>query len=199
MDPFRIGCPGVGNMNRRSNTVKNLAVTALAAALTLSVPAFADDTHHPQAETAPKAGSAAATMAQSPTLNVQKMRDNLDKMKTQLDRIAKAKTDPDRQIAMMDHMTTMQENMQMAQGMMGGMNACPMGGHAMMGSGAMMSGRAMMGGAMMGGQAGGMGMMCGQGADRMQQMERRMDMMQMMMEQMNRRPEAATPQMPMKQ
>ncbi len=163
-----------------------LAMTAMAASLAFAAPVFADDAHHPE-----KAQEAKAATAR-PEQTVRKMQDNVRKMQGQLDRIAKAKTDDERQKAMAEHMQTMQENMMMARGMQAGMMGCPMMEGGMMGKGGM----GMMGGGMMGG---GMGMMGGPqagGADRMQQLERRMDMMQMMMEQMMRRPDGQP--MPMK-
>ena len=172
--------------------MKKIAMTAIAAALAFSVPVFADDTHHP--EKPADAKSASAPLAPQ----VKKMQDNVKKMQPQLDRIAKARTDAERQKAMAEHMQTMQENMAMARGMRAGMMMdCPMMEGGMMGKGGM----GMMGGGMMG--KGGMGM--GGGAapadapDRMQQMEKRMDMMQMMMEQMMRRQDGPAPApMPMK-
>ena len=50
-----------------------------------------------------------------------------------LNKIAKAKTDAERQKAMTEHMQTMQENMQMARGMQGGTMGCPMMGKGGMG------------------------------------------------------------------
>ena len=149
--------------------MKNLAMTALAAALAFATPAFAEEAHHP--ETAPGAKSVPAQpAARNPTQAVQKMQDNVKKMQPQLDRIAKAKTDEERQKAMAEHMKTMQENMQMARGMQADTMGCPMMEGGMMGKG-------------------GMGMMGGdtqsEGApERMQQMEKRMDMMQDMMKMM---------------
>ena len=94
----------------------------------------------------------------------------------QLERIAAAKTDEERQKAMAEHMQTMQENMKMASGMRAGMMDCPMMEGGMMGKG-------------------GMGMMGGNSPDamakHMERMEKRMDMMQMMMEQMTK--SASTP------
>ena len=161
--------------------MKKIAMTAIAAALAFSAPVFADDAHHP--EKAADAKSAPAPLAPQ----VKKMQDNVKKMPAQLDRIAKARTDAERQKAMVEHMQTMQENMGMARGMQAGMMMdCPMMEGGMMGKGGM----GMMGkGGMMGG--GGMGMMGGgqgmAGADdmmakRMEMMEKRMDMMQMMMQ-----------------
>jgi hypothetical protein len=140
---------------------RGLAMTAIAASLAFATSAFADDAHHPQQ--APEPG-AVPTEPAAPT--VQKMQDNVKKMQAQLDRIAAAKTDEERQKAMAEHMQTMQENMKMASGMRAGMMDCPMMGK------------------------GGMGMMGGNSPDamakHMEQMEKRMDMMQMMMEQMTK-------------
>ncbi|MCK9381371.1 MAG: hypothetical protein M0P95_09945 [Sulfuritalea sp.] len=157
--------------------MNKFAMTAIAAALAFSAPVFAEDAHHP--ENAADAKSAPA----QPAPQVKKMQDNVKKMPAQLDRIAKAKTDEARQKAMAEHMQTMQENMKMAHDMKAGMMDCPMMHGGMMGKG-------------------GMGMMGGGAApadapDRMQQMEKRMDMMQMMMEQMMRRQEGASPATPM--
>jgi len=171
--------------------MNKFAMTAIAAALAFSAPVFAEEAHHPE-----KAGEATSAPAQ-PAPQVKKMQDNVKKMPAQLDRIAKAKTAEARQKAMAEHMQTMQENMKMAHEMKAGMIMdCPMMAGGMMGKGGM----GMMGGGMMG--KGGMGMMGGGAApadapDRMQQMEKRMDMMQMMMEQMMRRPEGAASAAPM--
>jgi len=157
----------------RRTTMNRFAMTAIAAALAFSVPVFADDTHHP--EKPADAKSASAPLAPQ----VKKMQDNVKKMQPQLDRIAKARTDAERQKAMAEHMQTMQENMAMARGMRAGMMMdCPMMQGGMMGQGGM----GMMGkGGMMGGgpgMAGAEDMM----AKRMEMMEKRMDMMQMMMQ-----------------
>ena len=164
--------------------MNKFAMTAIAASLAFAAPVFADDAHHPEKAQEAK-GAPAKPAAKAPEQAVKKMQDNVKKMQGQLDRIAKAKTDDDRQKAMAEHMQTMQENMMMARGMQAGMMGCPMMEGGMMGKGGM----GMMGGGMMGGPQAG-------GADRMQQMERRMDMMQMMMEQMMRRPDGQ-PQQPM--
>lgn len=167
--------------------MKKIALTAIAAALAFSAPVFAEDAHHPvKAVDAKDAPTQAAPQ-------VRKMQDNVKKMQPQLDRIAKAKTDAERQKAMADHMQTMQESMGMARGMQAGMMDCPMMKDGMMGKGGM---------GMMGGNAMAMaGDAASAGApDRMQQMEKRMDMMQIMMEQMMRRQEgtASAAAMPMK-
>lgn len=162
--------------------MNKLAMTTLAAAFAFAHPAFANDAHHPgkaQAEKSAPARPAAAVSAQK----IQKMRDNVKKMPSQLDRIARAKTDEERQKALAEHMQTMHENMEMMHEMMGGMMDCPMMGEGMMDKGDM----GMMGGR----QAGAM-------MERMQQMEKRMDMMQMMMEQMMHGSGAMSEPMPMK-
>lgn len=158
--------------------MKNLPMTVLALALAFGSPAFAEDAHHPETA-APAAKTVPAKPApKNPTQSVQKMQDNVKKMQPQLDRIAKAKTDEERQKAVAEHMTTMQENMMMARGMQADTMGCPMMDDM---------GKGMMGKEMMG--KGGMGMMMG-GAkseaspDHLQQMEKRMDMMQDMMKMM---------------
>ena len=173
--------------------MNKFAMTAIAASLAFAAPVFAEEAHHPE-----KAGEVKVAPAQ-PAPQVKKMQDNVKKMPAQLDRIARAKTDEARQKAMAEHMQTMQENMKMAHDMKAGMMMdCPMMEGGMMGKGGM----AAMHGGMMG--KGGMGMMGGGAApadapDRMQQMEKRMDMMQMMMEQMMRRQDGTAPApMPMK-
>ncbi len=162
--------------------MKHLTLTALAASLAFSASVFADDAHHPE-----KAGEAKPASAQPVAVPVKQMQDNLKKMQTQLDRVAKAKTPEARQQAMAEHMQTMQENMMAGKAMM--MDAgkgCPVMKDGMMSKGGM-------------GAAGG-GNQSGAVHERMQQMEKRMDMMQMMMEQMQRRQETGgTPApMPMK-
>jgi len=96
------------------------------------MPAFAEESHHPA-----QPGGAPTTQAQADGKTVQKMQDNLGRMHTQLQRLAKAKTADKRQKLMDEHMKTMQENMGMAKGMQSGMMDCPMmqGGMGMMGQG----------------------------------------------------------------
>ena len=96
------------------------------------MPAFAEESHHPA-----QPGGTPTTQAQADGKTVQKMQDNLGRMHTQLQRLAKAKTADKRQKLMDEHMKTMQENMGMAKGMQSGMMDCPMmqGGMGMMGQG----------------------------------------------------------------
>jgi hypothetical protein len=141
--------------------LNTLMVVALIASTSLATaPAMADDAHHPERAQAAQSAPTQAT-AKSSEQTVKAMQANVKKMQIQLDRIATAKTDDERQKALMDHMQTMQESMQMGRGMQSGMTGCPMMGT--MGQG---------------------GMMMGSGNStegRMQQMEKRMDMMEMMM------------------
>ncbi|AYH43365.1 hypothetical protein [Azoarcus sp. DN11] len=153
--------------------MKPMLITALAMSLAAVSPTWADDAHHPDrapAATAP----AAATPAPAPEKTIQRMRDNTTTMQSQLEALAAAKTPEERQKLLMDHMQTMRENMMLGQQIAAGDG--PSMGCQMMG------GKGMMGG--------GMGMMGGTASDaspdalaqRMHQMERRMDMMQSMME-----------------
>jgi len=144
------------------------ALAALALSLTLTQTAAADDAHHPERAMPPAA-----------TANpVDTMQRNADMMRAQLEAIAAAKEPAEQQKLLAEHMLTMRENMMLGQQMMAGQAGCPMMGGA--------------GGMGMMGSVGGMGMMGGMPADtvpadmgwRLQQMERRMDMMQMMMERM---------------
>ena len=155
--------------------MNKLITTVISAALVMAAPVFADDAHHP--EKAQETKAAPATKA--PEQSVKKMQDNVKKMQGQLERVAKAKTDAERQQALAEHMRTMQENMMMARGMQAGTMGCPMMEGGMMGG---KGGMGMMGG--MGGMGGGMmgGAQPGGAPERMLQMERRMDMMQMMMD-----------------
>ena len=151
-------------------------LTALAAALLLATPAMAVDAHHPE-KTAEAATAPAPAAAPHTRQTVQSMQGNVKKMRAQLDRMAAAKTDEARQKAMAEHMQTMHENMMMARSLQPGMMSCPMMDG--MGKKGMMDHSSM-------GQGGGMGMMGGSAqpdgaSDRMDKMEKRMDMMQQMM------------------
>lgn len=144
----------------------SLLVAGLAAAMAGSLPAVADDAHHPA-----KADPPAATQAKAPApeQTVKKMQGNVKKMQAQLDRLGKAKNEAEAQAILAEHMQTMRENMMLGRGMAG--MGCQMMGGGMMGQG--MQGQGMQD--MMGGEA----MM-----QRMQQMEQRMDRMQSMLDQM---------------
>ena len=132
--------------------MKTFTFPAIIAAVALSMPVFAEEAHHPE-QTGP---------AQQVGTSVEKMQDNVSRMRTQLERLGKARTDDERQKIMAEHMQTMQENMGIARTMQSGMMGCAMmsGGMGMMGTG--VTDDAM--------------------ARRMDMMEKRMDMMQMMMQ-----------------
>ncbi|MBW7923956.1 MAG: hypothetical protein H3C59_04330 [Burkholderiaceae bacterium] len=173
----------------------------------VAAPAGAVDEHHPEAAAGSTAPSVqASTPETGPT--IEKMQENVRQMQSQLERAANAKTDDERRAALVEHMRTMQGNMMLGRNiMMGAMGGNPaMGGG--MGSGATgpgMMGPGMMGPGMMSGMMGS-GMMCpgmmghgmmspgmmgrgqagGPDSADLQRMERRLDIMQMMMEQMMR-------------
>ena len=159
-------------------------LTAIAASLLLALPAVAEEAHHPEQKTdaVPTAQAPATPAAKPPAAAqpVQQMQANLKKMDAQLQRIAKEKSEAERNLLLGEHMQTMRENMMLAGGMASG---CPMMGSGMMGGG--------MG--MMMGPGAGMTMGPGDMMGRMQQMEKRMDMMQMMMEQRDKPPSAPAP------
>src|SRR3989344_626715 len=112
---------------------------------------------------------------------VKQMKENADKLRAQVDKIAKTRDPAERQKLVQEHMQMLRASMTVAGGMMGGMGAGPGGGMGM----GMMGGGMMMDCPMMGQMMGG-GMMGEQMMQRMQQMEKRMDMMQMMLEQMRK-------------
>jgi len=129
---------------------------------------------------APIASAQDRSAPAKPTMNMDKdqdkqmvpMQENMTKMQQQMDKIA-ATTDPkDRQKLMQEHMQTMQETMKAMRSM---------GGPTMKGGGMAMGDKK--GGAMSGGDV----------KTRQEGMEKRMDMMQMMMEQMMQRDPAAKP------
>ena len=100
-----------------------------------------------------------APQANAQTPGADMMAARMDMMRAQLDRIAGAKTDAERQAAMAEHMQAMQQTL--GQGMPMGASGCPMMQDGMMGNN-----------------------MMGDIGQRMHQMEQRMDMMQMMMQNM---------------
>lgn len=134
-------------------------LSTLAMSLAMSLPAFADDAHHPdQAGAVPIPESA-----------VQTMRDNATRMQQQLEAMAASKDPAEQRKLLMEHMQTMRENMMLGQQAAAPGMGCPMMGGAgpgmgMMGGPGMVSPKAM--------------------SNRLYQMEQRMDMMQMMMERM---------------
>ena len=101
--------------------MNTITLSAIAASIVLAMPALADDAHHPA-----QPGGAPTAQAQPDGKTVQKMQNNLGRMRTQLERLAEAKTAEERQKIMDEHMQTMQENMGMARGTQAGMMGCPM-------------------------------------------------------------------------
>ncbi len=174
--------------------MKKFPLAAMLLGFTLAAPVAAvfaadpADAHHP--DQAPGAAAPAAPPAEQ---TVQRMKDNLKRMQTQLGAIEQAKDPAERSRLLGEHMQAMRENLYMARGMMQGNTMAPgMMGGGMMGQGMMggMPGSGMMGGGMMDHHMKGGGHMgaAGSGAveGRIDQLEKRMDMMQMMMEQMAR-------------
>jgi hypothetical protein len=198
-DKFSASALSIGATNPRCSKAvlrSFLASTAFVLAFA-ATNAGAVEEHHPDAASGatPPAG-ATSTADVGPT--IEKMQENVRQMQSQLERAASAKTDDERRAALVEHMRTMQGNMMLGRNiMMGAPGGYPaMGGG--MGSGATgpgMMGPGMMGPGMMSGMMGS-GMMCpgmmgrgqagGPDSADLQRMERRLDMMQMMMEQMMR-------------
>lgn len=135
-----------------------LAALIMASNLILQ-PALADEAHHPDQP----AGAAAPSADQT----IQKMQANTKRMQSQLEQMAKSKDPKQRQKLMQEHMQTMQENMMAGKSMMGGTMDCPMMKEGMK--------EGMKGGMMGPGGKGPEAMM-----ERMQKMEKRMDMMEQM-------------------
>ena len=126
-----------------------------------------------------KSAPAKPAMSMDMDKQMSQMQQNMKKMQQQMEKL-RATTDPkERQKLMQEHMQTMQENMKAMRGM---------GGPMMMGSG-------QRGGMMMEGKKG--SMTEGDMMKRHEMMEKRMDMMHMMMEQMMQH-DQATESMPAK-
>jgi len=161
---------------------KNFAMASgllVALSLTFS-PAFADDAHHPEKSGAAAAGNqSAAAQAPAKATPADEAGKQLTKAQALMQRIEQTRDPAERQRLMQEHLQAMREVM----GGMGGMGAGMMMGQGPAGSGKGMSGDkagGMMGCDMMAGHA---------------MMEKRIDMMQQMMEQMLRR-DAAREAMP---
>ena len=163
--------------------MKRILIASLVSALSVGPIAYADDAHHPDKDT-----SAAGSSAQPPVdQTAQRMQENVKRMQSQVDRVRKAKDAGERDRLLADHMQTMRENMALGQSMMQGGAMGMMGGRGM----GMMGGRGGMGMMdpammdqcmkMMGGAS---GTTSADISARMAQMEKRMDMMQMMMQRM---------------
>jgi hypothetical protein len=158
--------------------MNKIAMATLAVTLAFATPAFADDAHHP--ENAAAVSSAPAKSENNISAQtLKRLQENVRQMPSQIDRIANAKTDEERQKAMLEHMQSMQQNMAMMRSMQSGMMACPM----MEGGMGMGMGMGMMGEAQSGTQS-------VASAERMQQMENRLNRMQTMIEKMASRQES---------
>ena len=146
--------------------MKKLLISSVAAVLFMGASGvYADDAHHPDQQG--RTGKVAVPASADDEQVTQKMQENEKKMRARLDKLRKTKDPEERQKLMMEYMQTMHENMMLGRSMMHGMMDCTMMKGGMMGEGeAGASPDAMM--------------------DRMNRMEKRMDMMQMMMEQMTK-------------
>lgn len=148
--------------------MRNSTLAVVMTALTLASPvAWAVDEHHPDQ----KPAATAPTPPRNTEQAVQQMKQNTDKLRAQMDKILKTKDPAERQKLMQEHMQTLREGMVATAGAMGG---GPEGGAGMMGGG-------MMDCSMMGGGATSDAL-----TGRLNQMEKRLDMMQMMLEQMRK-------------
>ena len=149
--------------------MKNSLLLAAIAACALSASVVSAQEKYPPAQPAMKDKAMHMNMNMDMSKQMLQMQDNMKKMQTQMEKI-RATSDPkERQKLMQEHMQSMQDNMKMMHGM---------GGPMMMGAD----------------QASGMKMADKKGnltqGDMMKRhtlMEQRMDMMQMMMEQMMQR------------
>lgn len=149
-------------------TKPSLAVLALCMGLSASV--LANDEHHPEKAAGGPAATTDKSAAKPASEGVKKLEANVAKMQKQVQQIAKAKNDKERNRLLDEHMKTMRDNMMAAKDMHGDMEGCSM----MEG---MMGGKGGMG---MGGMSGG-GKPSGMTDDRMDRMEMRLDMMEQMM------------------
>lgn len=130
------------------------------------------------AQVAPPSASPPMNMEMEKSKEMPQMQDNIKKMQEQMDKIAKTTNAKERQTLMQEHMQTMQENMKTMRSM---------GGPAMKGGGMGMGMDPSQAAPKAGGIAG------GDVNARQEMMENRMDMMQMMIEQMMQRDKAAQP------
>jgi len=108
---------------------------------------------------------ASPAMSMDMDRHMTRMQENMTKMQNQMDRLRKTTDAAERQKLMREHMQAMQENMKTMRGM----------------GGPMLTGSGQRGGMAMGGQK---DMAGGDVMQRQEMMEKRMDTMQMMMEQM---------------
>lgn len=141
---------------------------------------YADDAHHPEKQGVEGEAQLQSKPAQQGMMG--QMGEHMQKMMEQMDAVHKAVDPAEREKLLQEHMQSMQEGM----GMMGGGKR----GGMMMGKG-MQQGSEMMGKRMQ--QGDGMTGCNDQKKTQHQQMERRMDMMQTMMDQMMQHQQAERP------
>ena len=183
-------------MNRSANCRKQ-GIAVVSAAWLLAVPvAWAVDEHHPDQNAGP-AAAALPVSAKDTEQALQQLKQNADKLRAQMDKILKTKDPSERQKLMQEHMQTLRASMTTAAGVMGGRpGSGGMMGHGTMGGGMMdcpmmdqKMGGGMMDCPMMSGMMGGAGGGAANQAitDRLNQMEKRLDVMQMMLEDMRKK------------
>ncbi len=166
------------NRNRINHRMHGIALVA--ATWLLTVPAvWAVDAHHPDPDTGPAAAAPPAP-ARDTEQALRQMKQNTDKLRAQMDKILKTRDPAERRKLMQEHMLTLRASLKTVAGAMGGGR----GSGGIMGSG--MMGGDMMDCPMMGNMMGGDGAANQAITDRLNQMEKRLDMMQMMIEQMRK-------------
>ena len=171
-------------MNRSANRRKQgMAVVSAAWLLAMPVAWAADEQRVDQS-----AGPAAAAPSASPkdvAQALQQMKQNADKSRTQMDKILKTKDPAERRRLLQEHAQTLRASLATTMAALGGMH----GSGATAGGGMMDHG--MMGGAKMDcpmmDQMKGEGMMGDAITTRLNQMEKRLDTMQMMLEDMRKK------------
>jgi hypothetical protein len=153
-----------------------ISLAVLALCMGLSAPVLANDEHHPEKAQGGQATSAEKRASKPAGEGIKALQANVDKMQKQVQQIAKAKNDKERDRLLEEHMKTMRDSMMTAKGMHADMDGCPMMEDMMGGKG----GKGGMGGMSWGGGASS-GKSSGASDDRMDRMEKRMDMMEQMM------------------
>lgn len=107
--------------------VRNLALLVLS--LGLSIPAIANDEHHPEKSASPSVATPSVALpAPATNASAKPLAANAAKIQAQAKRIAKTKPGPERDKLVAAHIHSLHESMEMAKGMMSGMDLenCPM-------------------------------------------------------------------------
>ncbi len=155
--------------------MKTTMLSAVIAGALLIPAAYGVDEHHPDKAAPPAKSQRPAPKPPVDEKSMAQMQDHMKKMQDVMARLQKTTDPAERKKLMDEHTKSMQEGMQMMRGMAGGMMQGMLAGGMMDGS---MMGQAPKDGAAKSGPM-------GRGAPiSPEMMERRMDMMQMMMEQM---------------